>query len=311
MAYSIRRARMEDLTEIEEIYACARSFMAATGNPNQWGTAYPAVEQLRDDIRKERLYAVEDDAGIHGVFYFVIGPDPTYAVIHDGQWHREEDYGTIHRIAGDGSGGILRAAVEYCSQQIGYLRIDTHADNRVMQSALKNLGFLPCGIIYIGDGTPRIAYDRVQRKTIYFDMSDSDGPTAVFSTEAEFIPAGTVVNAMPIRHRQEVFRRFSEALDIQFIFEDKIPWVDFYSVPYMEVIAFDSEGGWIGTLGQDMPVVYVDADKECWKIADNIQLFLSVKPGWKREMTAFDGLKIYPSIEAAKEELEFADIRNV
>ena len=146
---------------------------------------------------------------------------------------------------------------------------------------------------------------------LVFDMSDSDGPTAVFSTEAEYIPAGTVVNAMPVRHKQEMFRRFSEALDIQFIFEDKIPWVDFYSVPYMEVIATESDGGWIGTLGQDLPVVYVDAYKKCWKIADNIHLFLSVTPGWKRELTPCNDVRIYPSLEAAKEELEFIDIRNL
>ena len=177
-----------------------------------------------------------------------------------------------------------------------------------MQNALTKLGFRPCGTIYVSDGTPRIAFDRLNQKKIYYDISDSDGPTAIFSTEAEYIPAGAVVNAMPIRHKQEVFRRFSEALDIHFIFEDRIPWVDFYSVPYLEIIATDAEGGWIGTLGEDAPVVYIDADRKCWKIADNLHLFLTVTPGWKRSMTPCDMLKIYPSMEAAKEELEFIDI---
>ena len=160
MVYTVRQARMEDLPRIEEIYAYARSFMASTGNPNQWGTTHPPVNQLQDDIRRGRLFVVQNESTIHGVFYFLIGPDPTYAVIYDGAWHRQETYGTIHRIAGDGSGGILSAAVEYCSGQIGYLRIDTHADNVVMQNALKKLDFKPCGTIYVGDGTPRIAYDR-------------------------------------------------------------------------------------------------------------------------------------------------------
>ena len=311
MAYDLRQAVMEDLPRIEEIYAYARSFMASTGNPTQWGTTHPPVEQLREDIRAERLYTVCSGDAIHGVFYFWIGEDLTYGYIEDGDWHRKGPYGTIHRIAGDGSGGILRAAVEFCSKQVNYLRIDTHSDNRVMQNALKKLGFVPCGTIYVGDGTPRIAYDRVTKKKVYFDLSDCDGPTAVFSTDAEFIPAGTVVNAMPVRHKQEVFRRFSEALDIQFIFEDRIPWVDFYSVPYLEVIALDSQGGWIGTLGEDAPVVYVDADKKCWKIADNIHLFLSVTPGWKRHMTPWEHVRIYPSLEAAKQELEFVDIHNL
>lgn len=307
----VRQAVMEDLTRIEEIYAYARSFMASTGNPNQWGTTHPPVEQLQEDIGQGRLYVVQNETGIHGVFYFFIGEDPTYSDIYNGAWHREEEYGTIHRIAGDGSGGILRAAVEYCSSRIGYLRIDTHGDNRVMQNALKKLGFRPCGTIYVSDGTPRIAYDRVAKRKVYFDQSDCDGPTAVFSTEAEYIPAGTVINAMPVRHKQEVLRRFSEALDIQFIFEDKIPWVDFYAVPYMEVIAFDSEEGWIGTLGEDKPVIYVDRDRKCWKIADNIHLFLCVTPGWKRELLPCNDVTIYGSLEDAKAELEFADIHKL
>ena len=161
MTYSVRKAAMEDLPEIEKIYAYARKFMASTGNPNQWGTTHPPVDQLREDIRKGRLYAVCSDAVIHGVFYFWIGEDPTYGYIENGAWHRQEPYGTIHRIAGDGSGGILRAAVDFCSKQIGYLRIDTHSDNRVMQRALEKQGYKICGTIYVSDGTPRIAYDRI------------------------------------------------------------------------------------------------------------------------------------------------------
>ena len=311
MDYTVRPAQMADLPRIEEIYAYARTFMAVNGNPNQWGTTYPATSQLEEDIGQGRLYVVQNTAGIHGVFYFWIGPDPTYGQIFDGGWHSEEDYGTIHRIAGDGSGGILRSAVAYCSEQIGYLRIDTHADNRVMQNALEKIGFSPCGTIYVSDGTPRIAYDRAAKEKVYFDQSGSDGPTAIFSKEAEYIPAGTMINAMPVRHKQEVFRRFSEALDIQFIFEDKIPWIDFYAVPYLEIIGFDSEEGWIGVLGEDMPVIYVDSDRNCWKIADNIHLFLSLTPGWKRNLTVCKDVKIYPSLEAAKEELKFVDIHKI
>lgn len=159
MEYSIKKATREDLPRIEEIYAYARQFMAKNGNPNQWGTAHPPVEQLKKDIEQNRLYLVTDRDTVHGVFYFCVEVDPTYAVIYDGAWHQEKTYGVIHRIASDGSGGILKAAVEFAKTQIGYLRIDTHEDNRVMQKAVQKLGFQKCGIIYIADGTPRIAYD--------------------------------------------------------------------------------------------------------------------------------------------------------
>lgn len=162
MNYIVRPAMREDLTRIEEIYAYARAFMAQTGNPNQWGKTHPPVEQLKQDIENGHLFAVSDGNEIHGVFYFFIGADPTYASIYDGAWHCDRPYGTIHRIAGDGSGGILRTAVEFGKQRIDYLRIDTHEDNKVMQRAVAKQGFKRCGIIYLENGSPRIAYDRLE-----------------------------------------------------------------------------------------------------------------------------------------------------
>ena len=100
-----------------------------------------------------------NDSGIHGVFYFFIGDDSTYARIDDGAWHASRPYGTIHRIASDGTGGILAAAVAFGKEKIDYLRIDTHEDHKVMQSAIAKQGFQRCGIIYQPDGSPRIAYD--------------------------------------------------------------------------------------------------------------------------------------------------------
>lgn len=159
--YLIRKAVTQDLPRILEIYAYARNFMAQNGNPNQWGTTHPAESQLKEDIRNGDLYVVADGPEIHGVFAFFLGEDPTYGYIEDGNWHSHAPYGTIHRIASDGSGGVVSAAAEYCGGIISHLRIDTHHDNRVMQHVVEKLGFQRCGIIYIADGSPRIAYDRI------------------------------------------------------------------------------------------------------------------------------------------------------
>jgi len=163
MEYRIRKAQLADLSFILDLYAGARAFMADHGNETQWGQSYPSQELLRQDISREKLYVITDAEGIHGVFYFAIEPDPTYAVIQDGQWHSEDSYGVIHRIAGDGSGGILRTAVNFVAGQIPYIRIDTHRDNYVMQKALTKLGFSRCGTIYVEDGTPRVAFDRLMK----------------------------------------------------------------------------------------------------------------------------------------------------
>ena len=90
MSYVVRNAVSADLTRIEEIYAFAREFMAKNGNPNQWGKTNPPHEWLVEDIKNELLHVIEDDTGIHGVFYFYIGEDPTYGEIEDGAWHCNE-----------------------------------------------------------------------------------------------------------------------------------------------------------------------------------------------------------------------------
>ncbi len=161
MLYQQRNAQNEDLDRILEIYAYARNFMANTGNPNQWGSNHPTVEMLRDDIEKQLLHVLEDQTGIHGVFYFYLGEDPTYDYMENGSWRSDTLYGTIHRIASDGSGGILKAAVAFAKQQIDHIRIDTHQDNMVMQKALAKQGFSKRGIIYLENGDPRIAYDLI------------------------------------------------------------------------------------------------------------------------------------------------------
>ena len=161
MEYTVCPAQLPDLGRIQEIYGYAREFMAKHGNPNQWGKTYPPIEQLRRDIAEEKLFVITDGQRIHGVFYFWIGQDPTYRRI-DGAWRSDSPYGTIHRIAGDGSGGILKTAVAFAEEKIGHLRMDTHEDNRVMQSAVAKLGFQRRGIIYLANGSPRIAYDYIK-----------------------------------------------------------------------------------------------------------------------------------------------------
>ena len=161
MPYTVRTACMADLPRILEIYAYARQFMAQTGNPHQWGKTNPPREVLEDDISRELLHVVEEKTIIRGVFFFSMEEDPTYIAIYDGRWESNAPYGTIHRIASDGSGGIFAAALNWCLSRCRHLRIDTHHDNKVMQHVVEKHGFTRRGIIYIADGTPRIAYERI------------------------------------------------------------------------------------------------------------------------------------------------------
>ena len=160
---TIRQAKPCDLEAILKVYEIAREYMRQSGNPTQWGTSKPQKSLLEDDIRKGELFVGENQEGhICFVFAFILGEDPTYSYIEDGAWLSDKPYGTIHRIAGDGTAsGVVKAATEFCTKTISNLRIDTHENNKTMQHVLAKLGFSRCGIIYIDDGTPRIAYQRL------------------------------------------------------------------------------------------------------------------------------------------------------
>ena len=151
-------AKTEDLGGILEIYADARKFMAENGNPTQWNNGYPKKELLELDICLNRLFVMRRNDEICGAFVYFIGDDPTYQYI-EGSWMDDASYGVIHRIAGNG-GGIFAAALDFCRKQISHIRIDTHHNNIPMQRAVEKAGFSRRGIIYVDDGTPRIAYEK-------------------------------------------------------------------------------------------------------------------------------------------------------
>ena len=98
----IRLARKEDIQNIMPLYAYARKFMAANGNPHQWNGNYPASEDILKDIANGNYYVCTPENApekIVGGFAFIIGREPNYAVIENGAWHSDQPYGTIHRIA--------------------------------------------------------------------------------------------------------------------------------------------------------------------------------------------------------------------
>ena len=164
----IRKAAQEDLPRMMEIYAYAREFMAAHGNPNQWGkNNWPPRELIESDINAGKSYVCVNEAGrVIGTFYFIFGKDiePTYREIENGAWIGDDTYGVVHRVASDGSEkGIGSFCLNWAFGQCGHLRIDTHDDNVVMQSMLTKLGFVHCGTIYVReDKDPRRAYEKVE-----------------------------------------------------------------------------------------------------------------------------------------------------
>ena len=158
----INRAKPEDLPRIMQIYEYARNFMKETGNESQWKNNYPPKDMIMDDIRNGNLYVIKKENEIHAVFAFMIGSEPTYQKISQGSWQSDTEYGTLHRIAGDGKiHGIFDVIITFCLNKTNHLRIDTHNNNKIMQHLILKNRFQECGIIHVADGSPRIAYEKI------------------------------------------------------------------------------------------------------------------------------------------------------
>lgn len=161
--FTIRPAAAADLSAIVRIYESARRFMAANGNPTQWGDNYPDEAIVRRDLDALHLYVCLSRNDIVGVFCYFTGIESDYLTIYDGSWINDLPYGVIHRLAvAEKQKGVASCCLHYAFAQCGNLRIDTHRENLPMQRALAKNGFLRCGIIHCSHGGERIAYQKVK-----------------------------------------------------------------------------------------------------------------------------------------------------
>ena len=158
-AFRIRRATAADLPALQPVFEAAKAIMRADGNPTQWAApGFPPDALILRDIDLGGGYVIEESKI---VAYFALhpSPEPTYSYI-DGAWLTDEPYGVIHRMASyPDVHGIFAAIIDFAAARHAHLRIDTHRDNRIMQHLIDAAGFTYCGIIWLADGTERLAYE--------------------------------------------------------------------------------------------------------------------------------------------------------
>ncbi len=155
----IRLSKIQDLDKIMALYDIGRQTMRKNGNDKQWINGFPQKELIQNDIEKHISYVVTQDNQIHAVFALIFGEDPTYAYIENGKWLNNEPYATIHRIASDGVlHGVVQFVTDFAKEKINNVRIDTHELNKIMQHTVEKCGYKKCGIIFIEDGSPRVAF---------------------------------------------------------------------------------------------------------------------------------------------------------
>ena len=158
----VRAATVQDLPRVMAIYDTARRYMRANGNTVQWVNGYPSEALLRQDIRDGTCCTSwRTRAACMPCLRSSSGDDPTYGRI-EGAWRDESPYGTIHRLGSDGTHrGVFAETAAWAARQCPHLRADTHAANLTMRHCMEQAGFVYCGVIYVADGTPRVAYEKV------------------------------------------------------------------------------------------------------------------------------------------------------
>lgn len=157
-------AHTKDISIILSIIAEARQIMRENGNLTQWTNGYPSKTVIEEDVSGNQAYLCFENDEIVGYFCLIVGdnPESSYDIIEEGAWLNLEPYGVIHRLAsGRKVKGIAQAALDFAFSKITNIKIDTHRDNVPMQHFLEKNDFTYCGVIYVQDGTPRDAYQKI------------------------------------------------------------------------------------------------------------------------------------------------------
>lgn len=147
----------------------------------------------------------------------------------------------------------------------------------------------------------------------YLDMSEADG-MGIFTKGIELTAAGTTVYSMSVRDKNAEYEKIAKEYDIHFIFDDHVPKIDFYTIPYINIMAADSFGGYLGTIGEmggiesKAPVCYISKDRKCYLAADNLKMLMQQLDSWKEKMTEIEDVTFYKTKEDAKAVNDFVDI---
>lgn len=161
--------RLSTTADIDAIMACitdAQALLRSHG-VDQWQDGYPTADIIRCDIARGESFVVTKGEDVVATAVISFAGEPTYKTI-EGEWKNDNPYAVIHRLAVRSTSrgkGYAKAIFDYAEQlcaedKITDLRVDTHADNRIMQRLLEELGYKYCGVITLLSGSKRIALQK-------------------------------------------------------------------------------------------------------------------------------------------------------
>ena len=159
-----RKATIEDINSVAAMIKAASARLGAAGI-DQWQRGYPNRESVERDVEKGvGMVLCEGDTIIaYGAVIFT--GEPAYNDLTGGEWLSKGEYAVIHRLCvasghiGQGYSRcfMLHAQAE-ASENVASMRIDTHPENKIMQSLISSLGYTYCGDVVIE--SRRLAYEK-------------------------------------------------------------------------------------------------------------------------------------------------------
>lgn len=163
---TIRKATTADIDAIMACIADAQALLKSCG-VDQWQDGYPTADIIRSDIARGESFVTTEGEDVVATAVISFSDEPTYKTI-EGEWKNNNPYAVIHRLAvrntsyGKGyAKAIFNYAEQLCTEgKVSDLRVDTHADNRIMQRLLDELGYKYCGVITLLSGAKRIALQK-------------------------------------------------------------------------------------------------------------------------------------------------------
>ena len=165
----LRKTKIEELEQVMKIIEDGRVFLKEQAiNQRQHGS--PSRDMIINDINEGISYIYEKSGKLVATAMLTTfdGDYENYPTL----WSENSSYLAIHQLATAKqfwNQGIMREFMEVIhffakSQNIKFLRIDTHFDNKIMRKFLSNFGFEERGIIKLTmknilDDKERVAYE--------------------------------------------------------------------------------------------------------------------------------------------------------
>lgn len=164
-----RKAGTKDVPVIMHLIEEAKVFLRQKG-VDQWQNGYPNEEAVLTDVKEGVGYVLVTENKTIGYACISFAGEPCYDDLK-GNWLSQQPYAVIHRMTIDNAykgrglaGAFFDFAKTLCIQRgICSMKVDTDADNKMMQRVLKKEGFTYCGTVCF-DNSEKIAFEKIWDK---------------------------------------------------------------------------------------------------------------------------------------------------